>query len=296
MSPRPCRTGIFNGVSIPGYFGRVTEDTHYLYKAYPCVAVYAQAVLADLEYTENRYQLMPRNDPDPEGGEEQEDEGEEIEPDALVDAEGMWDLPHEVNARIEGANYPTENLLGYRRAKKLSPSEVSWLHENARTYRYDFPMQRGEVAFNLQLLNAVDHELSQVESLKLEPLSEAITGSIGQLLWTEVTEIEPIIETESQILVHSPQESGGTIANLAGAFRYRPFHRIRQAGEYADIAAWSIYGFNRLRGVPRAWYDTANRLTGEEYDEMWKSRYVAPPFSPSLRIHDYVVNDKNVKR
>lgn len=48
MLPRHYEDGEYNNVDIPGYFGRVTPETQPLYKGYPCIAVYAQRILADI--------------------------------------------------------------------------------------------------------------------------------------------------------------------------------------------------------------------------------------------------------
>lgn len=38
----------YQEVEIPGYYGEVGPATQPLYKSYPCIAVYAQRILADL--------------------------------------------------------------------------------------------------------------------------------------------------------------------------------------------------------------------------------------------------------
>lgn len=48
MLPRAYVEGEYNGVEIPGYFGEATPLTQPLYKSYPCIAVYAQRILADI--------------------------------------------------------------------------------------------------------------------------------------------------------------------------------------------------------------------------------------------------------
>ncbi|KAG8303870.1 hypothetical protein J6590_108021, partial [Homalodisca vitripennis] len=53
LLPRNYREGEYMDVEIPGYFGMAGPTTQPLYHSYPCIAVYAQRILADIGGVQN---------------------------------------------------------------------------------------------------------------------------------------------------------------------------------------------------------------------------------------------------
>lgn len=124
---------------IPGFFGAVNADTHYLYGAYPCLGVSVKRILADM--------ARGANDP----------------PD--------WDLPGAVRpATVEGVDFghPTENMVGYGSAVFLRRSQRTWL-ENLGIHAGAFPSTNGTLPLNAQLLEAVSSSLHECKAFKFAP-------------------------------------------------------------------------------------------------------------------------------
>lgn len=259
--------GDFNGAYIPGYFEQVSAETHFRYKAYPCLAVYYQRVLADLLLTADR------------------------EADLLDD--GFWDLPEGIAPINENRNYPTENLLGYRQAQILSSVEVNWITNTARFRNDHLGFEELTIPFSTNLLNAVCTELRQVEAFKFESLNIQVPqGSLGQLLSESViNEEQRAIENEKLFSGTSLVELNQIVVCLAGPLRYRVLHHVGRR-----IQDWTIYSFDDLAGVPQAWRDTINTLRNAEYPELDSVRFQTQSFDPSLRVRVFIDNDCNSKK
>jgi hypothetical protein len=88
-----------------GWFGRVTTDTHYLYREYPCLAVYVERVMMDLNFNHREREQRRAHA----AWEADEDALNDEEPD--IDPE-IWNLPDDMPPVEENARRPTENLLG----------------------------------------------------------------------------------------------------------------------------------------------------------------------------------------
>lgn len=262
------RDGCFNGATIPGYFQQVTAQTHFRYKSYPCLAVYYQRVLAD---------ILQTNDQDN---------------DLLED--GFWDLPDDIVPYYENRNYPTENLLGYRQAQRLSNVELNWVTNVAR-FNNDHPgFEDLSIPFSSNLMNAVCTELRQVEAFKFEQLNIQVPqGSLGQLMTEKAASPEQhgTIENEKIFSGSSMNELNQIVVCLAGPLRYRVLHTLGRV--YND---WSIYSFNDLADVPQAWQDTINTLRINEYPEIGALHYHTSTFDPALRVRSFIDNDSNQKK
>lgn len=260
-------SGVFNDATIPGYFQKVDANTHYRYKAYPCLAVYYQRVLADLLLTAER-----DND--------------------LID-DGDWDLPDNISPDDENSNYPTENLLGYRRAQILSQVETSWINNTARFRIDELGFEDLRIPFSPRLMNAVCTELQQVEAFKFETLNIQVPqGSLGQLISESVVNPDNLIIENQQLFESTSMcEMNQIVVSLAGPLRYRVLHGIGK-----QVQGWSIYTFDALANVPEAWQNTINTLRDAEYPELDSVRYQTQTFDPALKVRLYVDNECNQKR
>lgn len=111
---RPPEDAVTTAADKNVWFGVVNRDTHYLYKAYPCLPVYASRVQRDLRYS------GIVNDDDIEHA----DELDEVQVDP---AERVWNLPAPIRCPLPGCGNPNENMLGYKYAEKLSPDKINLL-------------------------------------------------------------------------------------------------------------------------------------------------------------------------
>lgn len=78
MLPREYQDGEYQDVEIPGSFGEASPQTQPLYKSYPCIAVYAQRILAD------------------------------------ISGDVDWDFPNGIRPADDNALHPNANMLGYK--------------------------------------------------------------------------------------------------------------------------------------------------------------------------------------
>lgn len=121
-----------------------------MYKAYPCIAVYVQRILADL------------------GG------------------QLNWDLPENIRPDNANAIHPNPNLMGYRPSVHLSQEQISFLSKVGITNNH-FSFNNGSLALNIPLILAVQRELSEVKGIDLSPFPNVSVGSTGQLAFFNCT-------------------------------------------------------------------------------------------------------------
>lgn len=101
------------------WWGRVTRETHFNYKSYPCSAVYAYAILNDL----------------------------------LDEPIDEWDLPENIRPVVENL-VPNENLQGWRRAEGLSRTQQAFLNE-AGVFDGIFNTENNDYTYNRELMSAI---------------------------------------------------------------------------------------------------------------------------------------------
>lgn len=107
LAEREYHDGVYQRVEIPGYFGEAGPHTQSVYKSYPCVAVYAQRILAE------------------------------------VNAEVNWNLPEGIRPANPQATTPNSNLLGYKQATPLSNEQRAFLSKAS----YPFQLQQWKHCF-----------------------------------------------------------------------------------------------------------------------------------------------------
>lgn len=112
MLPVNYMDGEYLNVHIPGYFGEASPLTQPVYKAYPCVAVYAQRILADI------------------GG--------------AVD----WDLPAGIRPDDGNAIHQNPNMMGYQPSVPLTPEQNAFLSKVGITHN-SFQFYNGTIALNI---------------------------------------------------------------------------------------------------------------------------------------------------
>lgn len=142
---------------IPGYFGRIGADTHFPYGAYPCLAICAKRILADVAHT--------NTDP------------------------AFWNLPEAIAPTpVEGVDFgnPSENMVGYGPAVTLGRGQKTWL-ANCGIRADAFPSCNASIPLNPQLLEAVSSCLDESKAFKFSPAAKGgFEGSQAQTTYIRV--------------------------------------------------------------------------------------------------------------
>lgn len=260
---RPAIDAVREAGGVTGWFGQVDENTHYLYKHYPCLAVFAKRIQHDLG--------LPVD-----GGQG---------PHANQD----WNLPVEVRCEAPRCGLPTENLLGWRRSERLSHEKRDFFH-SARITVDEFPSINLDVCFNMDLMHAISTELSVVERLNFLPVVPVPTGSQGQTVFDIFNRAGNIVEVRQQAVSNSLTRTLGPTTFIGGSFCYRTMHFVDEGRK-----VWSIYSFNNFDAVPELWTDTINTLHEDEPPEINTNRFRTRNFFVFDRIKDFLTKEVNLR-
>nr|WJE88697.1 MAG: hypothetical protein [Halyomorpha halys partiti-like virus 1] len=219
MLPIPYKESDEN--QVRGFFGRVSPRTHFLYKMYPCIAVYAQRIINSIA-----------------GGRED------------------WDLPGDIRPDDGLAQHPNSNMLGYGPAPTLNIHQLEFFTDiGLNNY---FSSDNGLIHLNLALLNAVQKEINESRKYQLVTLPQTVDGSRSQLPFL-ITPTDPTegVEVLSEMKTLMSSQTAASISYYASLFCYRIKHSwIAETPEFVNCN-WSIYTF--LNGsVPVTWADTVN--------------------------------------
>ena len=138
-----------------GWFGRVGPETHFLYRMYPCLAVYVRNIQASLLYTEN--------------------------PNA---ANFGWNLPADIRP-IEDAGLPTTNMMGYDIPEKFGGEQLAFLRELGFAAEHTPESVNREIPLLIDVMAAVSAELGFVKAFKCLSASYLQKGSQAQNMIVE---------------------------------------------------------------------------------------------------------------
>lgn len=224
--------------NIPGFFGRVGAQTHYLYAAYPCLAVCACRILADLSRT--------------------------------ADGVAQWDLPQAIRPLPrEGIRfgYPTENMVGYGLAAHLKTSQRTWL-ENLGVFGGDrpmFPSLNNTLPINAQLLEAVSYSLAECRAYTLTPLAGAeVEGSQVQATRVRIDShmVVPALSPylKCNVSVQSPDQYDVAHAVAGLIFCFRAYRGTSYIANGSEVHNWCVYDCGNYLHVPVDWRATANEI------------------------------------
>lgn len=243
-----------------GWFGPVSNQTHYLYASYPCLAVYIERIRQDMLYTQNP----------------------EISPN--------WDLPDGISPEEDGAGLPTANMLGYGPSVKLKPDELRFLQETGFHFRdrqnpnIEWISESDTIPLALQLLQAVQMELRATkQSLRLSPT--LVTGSLSQIpLVSGAKPVGPTPEKSQPMEITSPVEVAGCLVVIESAFLFRVKHFVQSRS--GSLNNWAIYDWSQYRHVPISWQQTVNLLTDTEPAILNEIEFRATAFNHVNRVAD----------
>lgn len=228
-----------------GWFGAVNENTHYLYKSYPCSPVYASRVQQDL-----RYSGFPDDDVVQDVDQLDEDDIE------VDENERIWNLPDEIRCQAQGCGNPNENMLGYKYAEKLNSEKISFLTSCGINPNRFTSVNTGDT-LNIELMNAVDSEYREVQHIKNGMAPTLITGSIGQLPFLQTRRNPRTIEMRQPIKPYSSYTKLGGTGYIGMSFAYGIQHLVTHGRK-----PWAVYDWDNFNNVPQNWIHTINTLRG----------------------------------
>ncbi|PPD98787.1 hypothetical protein GOBAR_DD04219 [Gossypium barbadense] len=177
--------------------------------SYPCLAVYASKVLADL------------------------DPGEYAR---------HWDFPQEIVPEAPGGEGPSLSLLGYSYRSRLSRSQRQFL-EGCKVFA-DEPFESANlsICLNLNLLYAVQNELDAASGMKTSPLPTLLLGSQAQL-GRVFFEDELTAVANKAAVFKCAYKLPAEISFAATAFCYRVSHDTDQLNEMLVDPPWVVWRF-----------------------------------------------------
>lgn len=275
---RPPDDAITRADDKNGWYGEVNADTHYLYKSYPSLPVYATRIQQDLRYS------GIVDDDDIENPDELEDDDVELDPNARI-----WNLPPGIRCPEVGCGNPTENLLGYKYADKLNPDKIGFLISCGILPNRFNSVNTGDT-LNIELMNGVDTEFKVVEHIKTGMVPTLSTGSIGQLPFLTTRRIARTTEIRQHLRPYSNFTKLGGTGYIGVSFAYR-IHHLDSHGR----KPWSVYDWDNFNNVPNDWTRTINRLREDEPEEISYKRFSQPEFLMVERIKEFMNKSVSVK-
>lgn len=261
---------------VPGFFGRVSANTHYLYESLPSPGVAAKRLQQDYAFTLNPA-LNPVWDlPDAVRPEEQainQPQAAEAE-NALVPpaqqqldvdpaAQNADDVPEvEQEAVVHGQPLPTANLLGWMPSQRLTSEQRQAYESCGINGQDDFPSDIDRFALSFALFEHIAARV-RVSSEKMKSgasLHEHANGSLAQCPVIQVYP-EPIPFNRTRIYSDGNIRSASAFqldVRLAVASRITGY-RIEKA-THADRNPWCCYDYDQYRHVPPGWIATMNAV------------------------------------
>lgn len=236
--------------NIVEFFGRLGPDTHYLYGAYPCLAVSTARILADVAFHPG----------DPRAWDL---------PDAIRPLPEVGMGPHLVEEaghvqQKRPANHPTRNVIGYDYAVRLNSYQQSWL-TNIGIANGAFHSSNASVSLHPQLMQAVSTCFAECKCFKFTNVTLGnFEGSQTQINCVWDNPFETVIPTEDYLQCNletrsaDKQDVSLAPAGLLSCFRIRREPRPTRTGLH--INNWCVYSFNEYADVPETWVNTANAL------------------------------------
>lgn len=211
------------GEQTSGYFGKVNQHTFPIYRAYPCPAVYMQAVRECIRYTHGR-----RDNHD-----------------------GAWDLPPGVKPDVLEAQRPNQNLQGWRPAVELSDAHVQFLEDAGISVlppRSDVP----NMCISMELMRRIRGHLSQ-STMTCQTVTLGTVGSTAQTILSEASPDSGLVYS-GRVDASVSYQLPANIAYLGTAMRFR---MVYPRG--SEAARGMPYDFVDDE-VPMAWIAATNRF------------------------------------
>jgi hypothetical protein len=215
-----------------GHFGQVGPETHWKYENMPAPVVLVTQIQEDIRQTRN-----PRADP-------------------------QWNLPEEIRPEEVGCGLPTANLLGWRRATRLTTEQLSAL-EGAGITEDDFPVNNAQFQMSRLLFEMIADKVRMLaKTIKLvAACHQNPNGSIAQTVWQtrdvmvkqSFDRTRKYCEYEVSVRSNSQQYKWVVNGSMICSFRVRKDTIGRRR-------PWCCYDFRNYLNVPDAWNATRNTI------------------------------------
>lgn len=240
-----------------GSYGRVSDQTHFIYETLPSPLVAMLRMRADIMYTDAH--------PAPENGD--------------------WNLPEALAPRAATAGNPTVQLLGWKQSERLTDMQRSVLRSAGFSANDFGVMNVGNIPVNELLMQSISGYIrsSKAQCFK-QPLNTHI-GSIAQVPFSEKilddVDVQPEIGVNPNLLLCGKLMRTSTckqfsihIASISSTFRYRVKRSIRspEGAQNRDMLAYRYAG-----GPPARWIDNANNVYYYGLGEVWNRRVFSTP-------------------
>lgn len=245
------RPNLVHTGGIHGWFGLVDATTQPLYQNYPCLAVYANRILAGLHPTET---------------------------------DVWWTLPKAIRPTLAGGVRPSKAMLGYGPRETLSTDMKMVLQSAMVFHGENFPSVNHDISLNMDLLDIIQGELRQVDKLKLPPMPMLLMGSQAQLALIKVEgELKGFKEHVMECAVKIPNE----VTFAASAFPYRVVHAVTSLTSREEEVPWLVYKYREGQASAQAWNHvaaTGNACRTSEPPLLGLSEFWTTPYSVWSRL------------
>ncbi|KAL9689412.1 hypothetical protein QQ045_009797 [Rhodiola kirilowii] len=234
--------------NVSGWFGRVSQQTQALYQNYPCLAVFASRLLAEVDEQADR----------------------------------RWTLPLEVVPAEGGGLGASPSLLGYTVKRPVPRGHVGFLEETGIAPDEPFETSNSSLPLNISLLIAVQNELSTIQNFKLSPMPTIQLGSQAQLgLITIEDELTPIADKPA--VLECTYEMPNEISFSASAFCYRVNHALDKIDEGNLVTPWVVWRFHPGPEWVRFALE-GNAFRGREPDVLAITEFRTTPYLVRARL------------
>lgn len=251
-----------------GWFGRVDAENHFLYRNYPCLAVFAKNIMQCI-----RLSHAERGD------------RQNI---------AEWDLPADMQPDEDDHGLPTPNMLGYSTAEQLSSEQLRFLHAVQFDAGVYLSSDSEVIPLFMGLMRSVQSEFNATSVFRLDPVSGTITGSQAQNLIVEVPMERRQAAVFGRAIPKCLTNLTSVVAYLGAAMKYRTLHDHTLRRRVAAMTS-SVHSFQNFERVPVAWAATDNSMRDGESELYNQSQFSAVEFLIKNRVEKLIRGERVVK-
>lgn len=230
-----------------GWFGPINEKTFVYYLMYPCLSIYAKRIIQDLMFS-------------------------------IGTGEENWNLPADIAPQEPNAGYPTENLLGYAKAMKLTTDQINFLYQGGISDNC-FYTSNDTILLSTSLISLINDELIRLKDVRLNSaLCKYRQGSVAQLpIHFAIVPEEPTEnyrELDGPFIQKSKYKYPAQLHTAALQFQFQIYFNVKD-----NYNSWAVYEFNGFTEVPKSWQDNMTAINKKlnsahvefgSYDDAWK--------------------------
>lgn len=233
-----------------GDFGRISEETHFMYASLPSARIAALRVQQDLAYT-----IVPNT-------------------------AANWQLPEDLVPAEAAAGLPTKNLLGWAPSVALTSDQYASLEDLDITVD-NFPSRYGGFKLNNNLMSRVSCTLETMKNIKTSKV--LMTTSVGSQAIISYTDVEHsnydfIRNTQYAELGNVRQIASQQLDVRASLVGLLMTYRCRK-NTFNQRNYWCVYDFGEYANVPQGWVTTSNNIFVHGRAERLNEMEFITPFS-----------------